>query len=198
MNERSTIKDGTSNTGEVNEQIAVWVGLDWADKEHSVSVYEVESGKSEGYTLKHTAEALQDWLSRLRTQYSGSKVAVVLEQSRGPVLYALMSCEFIVLYPVNPQSLANYRKAFQTSGTKNDPGDAQLLSEMVRKHPDRFRAWVADDADTRSLQLLVEGRRKLVNQMTRLTNRLTSHLKNYYPQALELASASRNRMPAAC
>lgn len=193
MNKRSTIKDGTSNTSEANEQIAVWVGLDWADKEHSVSVYEVASGNSEAYTLKHTAEALQGWLSRLRTQYSGSKVAVVLEQSRGPVLYALMSCEFIVLYPVNPQSLANYRKAFQTSGTKNDPGDAQLLSEMVRKHPDRFRAWVADDADTRSLQLLVEGRRKLVNQMTKLTNRLTSDLKNYYPQALELAGEFNTR-----
>jgi transposase len=193
VNKRSTINDQTSNTSEANEQIAVWVGLDWADKEHSVSVYEVASSRSESYTLKHTAEALQDWLLRLRAQYSGSKVAVVLEQSRGPVLYALMSCEFIVLYPVNPQSLANYRKAFQTSGSKNDPGDAQLLSEMVRKHPDRFRAWVAEDPDTRSLQLLVEGRRKLVNQMTKLTNRLTSHLKNYYPQALEWAGELNTR-----
>lgn len=193
MNNRSTIKDDTSNTREANEQIAVWVGLDWADKEHSVSVYEVASGKSESYTLKHTAEALQDWLTRLRIQYSGSKVAVVLEQSRGPVLYALMSCEFIVLYPVNPQSLANYRKAFQTSGSKNDPVDADLLNEMVRKHPDRFRAWVPEDADTRSLQLLVEGRRKLVNQMTKLTNRLTSHLKNYYPQSLEWAGELNTR-----
>jgi transposase len=189
----TTIKDGTSNTSEANEQIAVWVGLDWADKEHSVSVYEVGTGRSDRYTLKHTAEALQEWLSRLRTQYQGSKVAVVLEQSRGPVLYALMSCEFVVLYPVNPQSLANYRKTFQTSGSKNDPGDAELLQEMVRKHPDRFRAWVAEDADTRSLQLLVEGRRKLVNQTTRLTNRLTSHLKNYYPQALEWAGELNTR-----
>ena len=50
-----------------------------------------------------------------------------------------------------------------------------------------------EDADTRSLQLLVEGRRKLVNQTTRLTNRLTSHLKNYYPQALELAGELNTR-----
>jgi transposase len=193
VNKRSTVDNQTSNTSEANEQIAVWVGLDWADKEHSVSVYEVASGKRESYTLKHTAEALQEWLLRLRVQYSGAKVAVVLEQSRGPVLYALMSCEFIVLYPVNPQSLANYRKAFQTSGAKNDPVDADLLNEMVRKHPDRFRAWVAEDADTRSLQLLVEGRRNLVNQTTRLTNRLTSHLKNYYPQALEWAGELNTR-----
>ena len=187
MNKETTINESSSKSSEGNEQIAVWVGLDWADKEHSVSVYEVASGKSESYTLKHSAKALQNWLLRLRTQYAGSKVAVVLEQSRGPVLYALMSCEFIVLYPVNPQSLANYRKAFKTSGSKNDPVDAELLREMVRKHQDRFRAWVAEDPDTRSLRLLVEGRRKLVNQMTKLTHRLTSHLKNYYPQALEWA-----------
>jgi transposase len=58
---------------------------------------------------------------------------------------------------------------------------------MVQKNPERFRQWIPDDPDTRALRLLVEGRRKLVNQMTRLTNRLTSELKGYYPQALEWA-----------
>jgi len=58
---------------------------------------------------------------------------------------------------------------------------------MVRKHPERFRAWVAEDPDTRSLRLVVEARRKLVNQLTRCTNQLTSHLKSYFPQAIEWA-----------
>jgi len=190
VNDRPTINEGWNNT---DEEIAVWVGLDWADRQHSIALYEVGSGKRESYTLKHTAEAFQDWVSGLRAQYGGRKVAVVLEQSRGGVLYALMSCDFIVLYPVNPQSLANYRKAFHTSGAKNDPGDAQLLCEMVRKHPERFRAWVTEDADTRSLRLLVEDRRNLVDEITTLTNRLTSHLKNYYPQALEWAGELNSR-----
>ena len=43
------------------------------------------------------------------------------------------------------------------------------------------------DAQTRTLQLLTEGRRKLVEDMTALTNQLTSVLKTYYPQALEWA-----------
>ena len=38
--------------------------------------------------------------------------------------------------------------------------------EMVRNSPGRFRVWKPDDADTRSLQLLTENRRQLVNQKT--------------------------------
>jgi len=75
VNDRPTINEGWNNT---DEEIAVWVGLDWADRQHSIALYEVGSGKRESYTLKHTAEAFQDWVSGLRAQYGGRKVAVVL------------------------------------------------------------------------------------------------------------------------
>jgi transposase len=110
-----------------------------------------------------------------------------LEQARGGLIYALMSTDFLAIYPVNPQSLAKYRKALYPSGAKSDPADAELLGEMVRQNPSRFRAWVPGDAQTRTLQLLTEGRRKLVEDMTARTNQLTSALKTYYPQALEWA-----------
>ena len=181
------------NSGLGNEQLGGWIGLDWADNEHHVSIYDIASGQVEGYALKHSPETLQRWLADLRQRYNGKKVAVVLEQSRGAVLYALMSCDFVVLYPVNPQALASYRKAFYSSGAKDDPTDATLLMEMVRKHPERFRAWAPEDPDTRTLRLVVEARRKLVNQLTRCTNQLTSHLKSYFPQAIEWAGDLNSR-----
>lgn len=181
-----TIKAKESESDFAPEQLAAWVGLDWADQEHEISLYDVATGEIESYSLKHRPEVLQAWLGKLRSRYVGRRVAIVLEQSRGAILYALMNHDFVVLYPVNPQSLASYRKAFYPSGGKDDPVDAELLMEMVRKHPKRFRPWLPEDEETRSLRLLVEGRRKLVNQQTRLTNQITSHLKNYYPQALDL------------
>src|SRR5262252_8093455 len=60
----------------------------------------------------------------------------------------------------------------------------ELMRDMVRQNPSRFRAWRPDDVLTRSLRLLTEGRRNLVNQSTALTNQLTALLKGYYPQAL--------------
>lgn len=170
---------------EERQEIALWVGLDWATEEHKICSYDTATGQVQSQSLKHSAEGLQQWLADLRKRSGGDRVAVVLEQSRGAVLYALMNCDFLVLYPVNPQSLVNYRKAFYTSGVKDDPDDALLLMEMVRKHPDRFRAWKPEDEETRTLRLLVEGRRKLVDQMTGLTNQLNSALNNYFPQALD-------------
>ena len=101
------------------------------------------------------------------------------------------SYDFLVLYPINPQMLAKYRKAFATSGAKRDATDAQLLLELVSMHRDRLRAWVPDDEQTRKLQMLVEYRRKTVNDRTRLVNRLRSFLKAYFPQALDWAGDLR-------
>jgi transposase len=169
------------------KQIVAWIGVDWADEDHKVWEYNVGTGGKDNYAVAHSAESLQEWVRQLRTRYGGRRVAVVLEQARGGLVYALMGTDFIVIYPVNPQSLAQYRKALYPSGAKSDPADAELLGEMVRQNPGRFRTWVPGDAQTRTLQLLTEGRRKLVEDMTARTNQLTSVLKTYYPQALEWA-----------
>ena len=169
------------------EAIVAWVGIDWADESHAVCEHEVRTGNKQIYAVEQNAESLQEWINQLRIRYGGARIAVVLEQARGGLIYALMSTDFIEIYPVNPQSLAKFRKALYPSGAKSDPADAELLEEMVRQNPARFRAWVPGDAPTRSLQLLTEARRKFVDDMTALTNQLTSTLKTYYPQALDWA-----------
>jgi transposase len=146
-------------------------------------VYDVASGEQETLVLRQTPEALQEWLGQLRSRYTDGYVAVVLEQGRGGLLNALMGCEFLVLYIINPKSLSSFREAFYGSGATSDPVDAALMREMVRQNPSRFRAWRPDDVLTRSLGLLTEGRRDLVSQSTALTNQLTALLKGYYPQA---------------
>jgi len=90
----------------------------------------------------------------------GSESRLYWNRRVGGLIYALMSTDFLAIYPVNPQSLAKYRKALYPSGAKSDPADAELLGEMVRQNPSRFRAWVPGDAQTRTLQLLTEGSAK--------------------------------------
>src|SRR5215831_11840099 len=119
------------------KEVVAWIGVDWADESHHVSEYRVETSKRESYELRHTAESLQEWVNELRNRYNGKRIAVVLEQARGGLIYALMSTDFIEIYPVNPQSLAKYRKALYPSGAKSDPPDAELLSDMVRHNIDR-------------------------------------------------------------
>lgn len=167
--------------------VVAWVGLDWADQEHQGRLQAVGSSQVESFVLPQRPAALQDWVCQLRTRFPFGRVAIALEQSRGPLVYALMHYDFLLWYPVPPKSLADYRKAFFSSGAKSDPQDADLLLELVRCHADRLRVWQPDDAPTRQIQMLTEQRRKLVNDRTRLTNRLTASLKGAFPQALEWA-----------
>ncbi len=173
------------NSASSSLPIVAWAGLDWADQAHAVCLQADGSAHLEHFELKHTAEALQLWVAELQSRFPQGRVAIALEQSRGALFSALMTYDFLVLYPIPPKALADYRKALYPSGSKNDPGDAQLLLEFLRKHRERFRPWVADDAPTREIALLVQHRRKLVDDRTALSNRLQALLKGYFPQALE-------------
>lgn len=176
------------------ESIAAWIGIDWADEQHAVCLRESGSKQYEACTVKQTPEALQDWINGLRKRFEGRLVAVALEQSRGPLLCGLMGCDFMVLYPINPKSSARYREALYGSGAKDDPIDAQLLVRFLEAHQELLRAWFPEDPQTRKLQLLVEFRRKLVDDTTALSNQLTDVLKGYYPQALRWVSDIKSKL----
>jgi transposase len=178
-------------------EIAAWIGLDWADEKHVVCLQALGNQKREIGAVEQRPEKLAEWVAGLRTRFKGRPVVIALEQSRGPVLYALKSYDFLKLVPIPPRSLSQFRKVFRTSGAQDDADDAELLLELVQKHGDRFRVWEADDELTRSLGLLTEHRRKLVDERTRLRNRLTSLLKCYFPQALQWAGGLETRQACA-
>lgn len=175
-------------------ELVAYVGWDWADREHEVCVREAVGGEERRAVIGGTPEAVHAWAGEVRARYGGGKVGVCIETSRGAVIWALMGYDHLVLYPVNPKSAASFREAFYPSGKKDDPVDADTLCEMLAKHHDRLRRLEPADPETRALGLMSEHRRKLVQEMVRTKNRLTSALKSYYPQALELAGALDTKM----
>ena len=165
-------------------EYAALVALDWADKQHAISLYDQSTGQREQGIIKHTPAALQEWALSMRHRFDGQPIAVCLEQSRGPLIYALLQYEFLTLYPINPATLAKYREAFSPALGKDDPTDADYLLDLLEHHRERLRRWRPDDEKTRTLCLLVEHRRRLVHDRTRCSNRLTAVLKGYFPQVL--------------
>ena len=79
----------------------------------------------------------------MRRRYPGQKIAVSLEQGRGPLVYVLFKYDFLTLYPVNPKTLAKFREAFTTSRAKDDPGDAAYLADLLALHRDKLKAVAA-------------------------------------------------------
>jgi transposase len=165
-------------------QYAAYLGIDWADKKHDLCLVDSLSGQQTRQVLAHTPQTIADYFTNLRRRYPGQKIAVGLEQSRGPLLFALLQYDFLVLYPLNPTTLAKYREAFRPSRAKDDPSDAEYAAELLMKHSDRLKAWQPDDDQTRTLRYLVEQRRRLIGDRTRISNRMTSLLKCYFPHVL--------------
>ena len=166
-------------------EYAAFVGWDWADKKHDICLADAATGRKEFSLIKHTPQAIEEWATSLRSRFGGQKIAVCLEQSRGPLIFALLKYDFLVLYPVNPTTLAKYREAFSPSRAKDDPRDAEYAAELVTHHRDRLKVWRPDDEKTRTLQYLVEHRRRVVSDRTRVSNRITALLKLYFPQVLD-------------
>jgi transposase len=168
-----------------HEAFAAFVGIDWADAKHDVCLQAARSAKREYLQLEHTPEAIDAWVTTLRTRFNGQPVAICLELNKGPLVSALRKYDFLVLFPINPLTLARYREAFTPSRAKDDPTDAALQLELLLTHRDKLQPLNPQSSTMRALTQLIEHRRRVVGDKVRLTNRLTSALKNYFPQVLQ-------------
>ena len=167
------------------KEFAAFVGLDWADAKHDVCLQATGTARREFLSFEHRPEAIDAWVQTLRTRFNGHPVAVCLELNKGPIVSALRNYDFLVLFPVNPLTVARYREAFTPSRAKDDPTDAELQVELLLKHRDKLKPLQPQSPAMRALAQLVEYRRRLVGDKVRCTNRLTSALKNYFPQVLQ-------------
>jgi transposase len=162
-----------------------WIGLDWGDQEHHF-ILQTHDGHIETGALDHSAENLHRWLKELEQRWGGRPVRLGIEASRGAVIAALLNYPWLEIFPINPVTSARYRSAFTPSGAKDDLPDARVCLELVRDHAAKLRQLQQPDPQTLKLTGLVQARRDLVDRRTTLLNQLTSLLKSYYPQALEL------------
>jgi transposase len=167
------------------EACAACIGLDWADAKHDICLQAAGSERREFLVLEHRPEAIDAWVQTLRTRFHGQPVAVCLELKKGPIVSALRQYDFLVLFPINPFTLATYREALPPSRAKDDPTDAELQVELLLKHCDTLTPLPPQSPTMRAFAQLVEHRRRLVGDKVRYTNRLTSALKNSFPHVLQ-------------
>ena len=167
-----------------NSEFTAYVGIDWADKKHDACIQAAQGNQREFVVIPHQVKSIDEWVQSLHQRF-GSPIAVAVELTKGPIVTALQKYDFLVLFPINPSTLAKYRQAFSPSRAKDDPTDAELALDLIVRHPERFSPLKPQSTTLRTLATLVEHRRKLVDDRKRITNRLRSTLKQYYPQALE-------------
>jgi hypothetical protein len=172
-------------TQQAPEAFAAFVGLDWADAKHAICLQAAGAAHRECLPLEHRPDVIDAWVQSLRTRCNGQPVAVCLELTKGPIVSARCTYDCLVLFPVNPLTVATYREALTPSRATDDPTDAALQVELLLTPRDTLTPLVPHSPTMRALAQLVEHRRRLVGDTVRLTNRLTSALKNYCPHVLQ-------------
>lgn len=109
---------------------AAFVGIDWADRKHDVCLQVPGADAVEVSVVEHRPKAIEEWAHKLRERFAGQRIAVCIELSDGPIVSALLEHDIFVIYPVNPSTLAKYRRAFTPSRAKDDPTDAAIALEL--------------------------------------------------------------------
>ena len=139
---------------QTSEDRPVVIGIDWADGQHDVCVIEDGSpdlGPAQFSELRQHPDAMADFIADLRGRFPGRPLQVVIEQSRGALVNALLESGPVELFPINPKQLARYRDALYPSGGKDDPVDAELAARFLIHHRDRLRPWRPDSEQTRRI-----------------------------------------------
>jgi len=116
---------------QATHQFAALIGVEWADAKHDVCLQVTDSNVREFVVLPHRAAIIDTWARALKQRFRGQSIALCLELTKGPLVYALEKYDCFVLFPVNPSTLAKYREAFTPSHAKDDPTDAELQLELL-------------------------------------------------------------------
>lgn len=167
------------------------VGIDWSHKDHHVAV-RLPSGQVRSLRVEADLEGFQSLLNQLEQMAAGAPIHICMEKARISLFYHLMLRDNIQLYLVDPKQFARYRESFTSSGAKHDSTDAALLLRMLCERADQMRVFQPDDVATRKLAQLVQTRRNLVDERTRLLQQLRAALKTYNPLLLQLANNRLN------
>lgn len=173
-----------------------YIGIDRGDAEVAVCILTRSGAILAQERLSSSPEALKLWVESIKVP-EDRRIAVCVERPCPAIALFLRRYDHIDLHLVNPLTLKRFRETFDLARTKADRPDAQWLAELVFQHRERLPVWKPLEGDLALLEMLVEERRHLVDERTRLGNRITSCLKAFYPQALALCG-DHLHAPLAC
>jgi len=162
-----------------------FVGIDWADLHHDVAVLDEKGQELKFFTVPHNREGLEQ-LKRtlLSINPDPESFACLVETKNGLLVQFLLEAGFPV-YPLNPK-VVDYRR--KPSGAKSDPIDARLLASIGRSDLAQLKRLKPDTELVCELKILTRDQDSLIQESTRLNNKLIACLKEYYPAALEFFS----------
>ena len=164
-----------------------FVGMDWATEQHQICVLEGDGKVVGERQVGHSGAGIAD-LCRWLEELSGGHLASVhaaIEMPHGAVVEMLLERK-VQVYAINPKQLDRFRDRFTAAGAKDDRRDARVLADSLRTDRRSFRHLQVEEPEVIELREWSRMREELMQERTRLINRMREQLRRYYPQMLEL------------
>jgi transposase len=168
------------------------VGIDWADDHHDICLVDGScqnaSASLARFRIAQSVDGFATLHERVREyETSPEQVLVAIETPHGLLVHDLVRHGYCV-YPINPKSVSRYRDRRSPASPKDDARDAFSLAHILRTDREHYAPLQMRPEQYRLLGELCQDLRQMIDDRTQIINRLTSCLKAYYPQALNLFS----------
>lgn len=166
--------------------MTITCGIDWANDHHDIALVD-EAGKLVAKRrISDDAEGYRRLLELLAEAGDTAEdpIPVAVETARGLLISCLRTTGRKV-YSINPMSVARYRERHRVARAKSDHADAMALANILRTDADAHRPLPADSELVQAVAVLARAQQDAVWNRGQLSNQLRSHLKQYFPAALE-------------
>jgi transposase len=168
----------------------LYIGIDWAADSHTVTLLAAHGEVLDSLVIENRLagfltllEAIRKHLRKLEPTATPDAVSFAIEDQNQRLTDFLLAQDFQG-YLIEPSRMKGYRLRYRSSGNKTDPDDSFVLADVLCRDHDQLPRIAPDSDAIRALKTLLRDRESFVRDQTRLTNRLTASLRQYYPEAL--------------
>jgi transposase len=168
----------------------LYVGIDWGTQSHQGCITDAGGARLSERAVAHSGPGFAALVTELtRHGPAPPRIAVGLEVPRGALVDTLLE-RGVYVFALNPKQLDRFRDRHSVAGAKDDRRDAFVLADALRTDRAAFRRLDPEDARLLPLREWSRVHEDLVQERTRLTNRLREQRWRFFPQALTLCPAA--------
>jgi len=168
----------------------LYLGIDWAADSHTVTLLAATGEVLASIAIDNRLsgflvliEAIRKHLHKLEPAATPDSVSFAIEDQNQRLTDFLLAQGFQG-YLIEPSRMKGYRLRYRSSGNKTDPDDSFILADVLYRDHNQLPRMAPDSEVIGALKTLLRDREGFVRDSTRLTNRLTACLRQYYPEAL--------------
>lgn len=169
----------------------VFCGIDWAENHHDIALVDQDGTQLAKLRVSDDSAGFNALLELLARHGDSPEepIPVAIETPRGLLVAGLRATGRRV-YAINPLAAARYRDRSSVARAKSDAADARVLANILRTDMAAHRPLPSDSELVQTVAILARAHQDAVWDKTQMVNRLRSHLREYYPAALQAFQGS--------